>query len=253
MISFIKLETMKKSIYLFIASILMCALVKAQQSPLAAGGVATSTNGSISFSIGQLFDDAYGNNNDMIVCGLQQPYEFYNPLPLQLLDFIATPNLDNIKLGWHTSTELNTSRFIVQHSTDGTSFTDIGNVKAIGSGANGYSSTDNNPTPGINYYRLKSVDKDGSFAYSKIVSVQFTVNSNQLAVYPNPSKDKVTVRGNHIASIQVVDNMGKILKTQTLKDATNPTLSVGSLPVGVYHLRVQTNDGKVNGVGFVKE
>jgi hypothetical protein len=53
--------------------------------------------------------------------------------------------------------------------------------------------------------------------------------------------------------VQVVDNMGKVIKTQTLKDATNPTLSVNALPVGVYHLRIQTTDGKVSGVELVKE
>ena len=77
--------------------------------------------------------------------------------------------------------------------------------------------------------------------------------SKQLVVYPNPAKGSVTISGNHIVSVQVVDNLGKIIKTQTLKDATNPTLSVSGLPVGVYHLRVQTTDGKVSGVGFVKE
>ncbi len=47
--------------------------------------------------------------------------------------------------------------------------------------------------------------------------------------------------------------MGKVIKIVSLKDASNPTLSVSSLPIGVYHLRVQTTDGKVSGVGFVKE
>jgi hypothetical protein len=195
---------------------------------------------------GNIYTCNFGNNT---VSKIIPP----TPTPLTLGSFDAFKQKETVNLKWQTSTEINTSHFIIQHSKDGTSFTDIGNLKAIGSGANDYSFMDNYPTNGINYYRLKSVDKDGSFAYSKIVSVQFTVNSNQLSVYPNPSKDKVTVRGNHIASIQVVDNMGKILKTQIVKDATNPTLSVGSLPVGVYHLRIQTTDGKVSGVGFVKE
>ena len=43
------------------------------------------------------------------------------------------------------------------------------------------------------------------------------------------------------------------MKVVTLKDATNPTLSVNGLPAGVYHLRVQTTDGGVSGVGLVKE
>ena len=174
-----------------------------------------------------------------------------NPLPVTLINVTAAKENHNIAINWRTSTELNTSHFIIQHSTDDNSFTDIGSVKAIGSGANGYQFTDNNPANGINYYRLKSLDKDGSFAYSKIVSVQFTVNSNQLTVFPNPTKSSIIISGNHIVSIQVINGMGSVIKTQTLKDATNPTLSVGSIKAGVYHLRVQTTDGKVNGIGFV--
>ena len=174
-------------------------------------------------------------------------------VPITLASFTAIANNKTIITTWHTSTELNTSYFIIQHSTDGSSFTDIGTVKAIGNGANGYQFTDNSPTNGINYYRLKSVDKDGAFTYSKVVSVQFTVNSNQLTVFPNPSKSSITISGNHIVSIQVVDNMGKIIKTQALKDATNPTLSISGLSAGIYHLCVQTTDGKVSVAELVKE
>ncbi len=173
--------------------------------------------------------------------------------PITLGELTAVEKGKDAFINWHTSTELNTSHFVIQHSTNGNSFTDIGTIKAKGSGANGYQFTDNAPTNGINYYRLKSVDKDGAVSYSKVVSVQLTVNSNQLTVFPNPAKSSVTIRGSHIVSVQLVDNLGRVIKTQTLKDATNPTFSVGGLPVGVYHLRVQTTDGKVSGVGFVKE
>ena len=196
--------------------------------------------------------DMDGDGMPDIVCGAQ--IFFGNcTLPLALLNFSAKPTDNQVALQWHTSTELNTSLFIIEHSKDGSSFTDIVTVNTIGSGSNGYSFIDNNPANGTNYYRLKSVDKDGSFAYSKIVSAQLTIDNYQLSITPNPAKDKVTVRGNHIASVQVVDNLGRIVKTQSLKDATNPTLSVGSLPVGVYHLRAQTTNGKVSGIGFVKE
>ena len=168
-------------------------------------------------------------------------------LPVTLSSFTASTNNNTIKTNWHTATELNTSHFIIQHSTDGSSFTDIGTVKAIGSGANSYSFIDTHPADGTNYYRLESVDKDGSSSYSKVVSVQFTVNSNQLTVYPNPAKEAVTIKGNHIASLQLIDNMGRVVKAVSLRDATNPVLSVSSLAAGVYHLRIQTTDGKVIG------
>jgi hypothetical protein len=46
---------------------------------------------------------------------------------------------------------------------------------------------------------------------------------------------------------------GRVVKIIPLKDATNPSISVNSLPAGVYHLRIQTTDGNVSGVGVVKE
>ena len=175
------------------------------------------------------------------------------PLPVEIANIIATNKNGAVEVQWHTATELNTSLFIIQHSTDGSSFTDIGSVKAIGSGANKYLFMDNTPANGTNYYRLKSVDIVGTISYSKVVSVQLSVNSNQLSVFPNPTKDKVTILSSHIASVQVIDNLGRVLKTQGLRDATNPTMSVSSLPTGVYHLRVQTTDGKINSVSFMKQ
>ena len=179
------------------------------------------------------------------------------PVPVSLKSFTATADNKNVVTNWQTTTELNTNHFIIQHSTDGSAFTDIGTVKAKGSGANSYSFTDNNPTPsllnGVVYYRLQSVDKDGASTYSAVVSCQWLVVSKQFTVYPNPAKDYVTIRGSHIASVQVIDNMGRVVKVVSLKDASNPVLSVSSLAAGVYHLRIQTTDGKVSGVGFVKE
>ena len=175
-------------------------------------------------------------------------------LPVSITSFTAKANNNNTTLlNWHTATELNTSYFNVQHSTDGTTFTDLGVVKAVGNGANSYQFTDNSPNSGINYYRLQTIDKDGAKTYSKVVSVQFTVNSNQLTVYPNPAQRVVTIAGNHIASVKVFDNAGRFVSSTILKDATNPSITVSGLPAGVYHLRIQTTDGKVNVVSFVKE
>ena len=60
-------------------------------------------------------------------------------------------------------------------------------------------------------------------------------------------KSVATIKGNHIALVQVIDNIGRVVENVSLKNVTNPTLSVSSLPIGVYHLRVQTTDGKVSG------
>ena len=174
-------------------------------------------------------------------------------LPIRLLSFMVNNKAGTTELLWKTANEKSTSHFTIQHSLNGSSFTDIATVKAIGSGANGYSFTDTHPANGTNYYRLKSVDKDGASTFSKVVSCEWLVVSKQFTVVPNPVRNIATIKGNHIISVQVIDNLGRVVKTVALKDATNPTLSVGGLQAGVYHLRVQTSDGKVSGVGFVKE
>ena len=92
--------------------------------------------------------------------------------------------------------------------------------------------------------------KETSGRYSLVFS-QPTVDRLPLTVAPNPARDVVTVNGSHIAFIQVVDNLGRVMKTVSLKDATNPVLSVKGLTSGAYHLRVQTTDGKVSGGNLV--
>jgi sugar lactone lactonase YvrE len=177
-----------------------------------------------------------------------------NNLPLTLFAFTATLNNSKIEANWQTSTELNISHFIIQYSTDGTSFTDIGTVKAIGNGANGYQFTDNNPTPcpltGVLYYRLKTVDKDGSFAYSKVVSAQLTIDHFQCSISPNPAKDNVTIsfcKAVDKATIAVYDISGKAVITQSFSGNANACkLHTQSLKNGVYVLKVNTSTGSYN-------
>ena len=100
---------------------------------------------------------------------------------------------------------------------------------------------------------MQSVDRDGASSFSKVVSAEIVDNKYEIVLVPNPVKSVAVIKGNHIASVQVVDNLGRVVKTVSLKDATNPTLSLVNLPAGAYHLRVQTTEGKVSGVGVVKE
>ena len=173
--------------------------------------------------------------------------------PVTITDFQVVHKNETGLLSWSTKTEINTHYFIIQHSTDGTSFKEIGSVKAIGIGANNYAFSDNNPVNGINYYRLKMLDKDGSISYSKVVSIELSIINFQFSITPNPAKDKVTILGSHIMAVEVIDNIGKVVKVQALKDANNPSINVSELARGYYYLRIKTTDGKERGVGFVKE
>ena len=178
----------------------------------------------------------------------------FGTVPVSITNYeLRITNEKQVVNSWAATNEINVSHYNTQRSTNSKDFETVGTVKAIGSGANGYQFTDNNPTNGINYYRLKSVDKDGGFSYSKVVSCEIVDSRYKIVVAPNPSKDIVTIQGSHITNVQVVDNLGKIIKIASLKDATNPTLSISGLSAGIYHLCVQTTDGKVSVAELVKE
>ena len=167
-----------------------------------------------------------------------------NPLPVTLSSFTAqTTKTNTITTTWQTATDLNTTNFIVQHSTDGSSFSDIGTVNGIGSGANGYSFTDNNPANGVNYYRLKLMDKDGSSSYSKIVSVSITNYELPITVSPNPAKDFATISFSKAvdkATIAIYDITGKAVISQMIGGDTNTyKLNTQYLKSGVYVLKVK--------------
>lgn len=113
-------------------------------------------------------------------------------LPLELTAFTAEAvDKRTAQLNWTTQTEINSSHFMVQRSIDGVRFTTIGQVSAMGNttSAERYVFRDTEAFTGSNYYRLKMIDLDGSFAYSDTKTVAFAGEGEQLLVYPNPATD----------------------------------------------------------------
>lgn len=95
-------------------------------------------------------------------------------LPVNLTEFNAQKANDGVLLQWVTATELNSAQFEVEKSREGISFTQMGIVAATNETLAKYNFTDVNPEEGINFYRLKMIDKDGSYEYSKIISINYT-------------------------------------------------------------------------------
>ena len=177
--------------------------------------------------------------------------EEYRPtgLPLLLANIIASTEHRDIVLDWQTASELNNNYFIIQHSLDGSFFKDIGTVKAVGGGANSYSFRDNSPTNGSNYYRLKSVDKDGSSTYSKVVSINFS-NNESISIIPNPAKDLTIINFSNSqdnAIISVYDISGKLVIKKTLKGSLlNYHLNTEDLKSGIYAIKISCPSGDFN-------
>ncbi|MPR33995.1 T9SS type A sorting domain-containing protein [Salmonirosea aquatica] len=110
-------------------------------------------------------------------------------LPVNLTYFTAQPIGQQVELGWETAWEKNSREFVVQRSSDLQEFGDLGSIAAAGEtdGRRQYSFTDMAPLPGVNYYRLRMVDKDGTYEYSKVRDVIVHSDQPTLWVTPNPT------------------------------------------------------------------
>ncbi len=176
-------------------------------------------------------------------------------LPLNLLTFSGSYNGKKTDLLWSTANAVNIRNFSIERSNNGTVFTSIGLVDARnGAGRIDYGFADIYPLDGVSYYRLKIFEKDGSFRYSKIVTIN-TKLIHSIAVYPNPAVSNITVMHKLIAkptTLQIYTMDGKFVKTVTLVNGTTQTdIDVNQFSKGNYLVTI--NDGSVSTVVFSRQ
>jgi hypothetical protein len=152
-----------------------------------------------------------------------------NILPVSMFNFGGTIKNFQAYLNWSTAAESNNKGFYVERSKDGRNFTSIGFVKGAGNSTQikNYTYTDvtlKDINVTTTYYRLKQVDVDGKFTYSKVLPLNIN-NVLQRKLYPNPVKDIATVELNlETASkviVQVISHDGKVVLTSD-KGIINP-------------------------------
>lgn len=218
----------------------------------------TNNNGATS-----IFTDVTLSNTDAIThyaiymqddwSGNAQSNIFWKPttvLPVSLVSFNAKLKNQATALTWATATEINTTHFEVERSTNNRSWETIGTVKAAGKAAD-YNFTDYATASGINFYRLKMVDNDSKTTYSRIISVENALNT--LTVYPNPAKSVLTIETDadtEGGAFEVVDMLGRVV----LRSNKTNTLDISPLNTGVYNLHLVNKTGQIQKqVRFVKE
>ncbi len=181
----------------------------------------------------------YLMSRQMVISGLTAS----NPsvLPLDFLSFNAklTDGISKqVKLSWSTANEVNTKSFAIERKTSA-GFATIGSIASNNTaGTNNYIFTDIAPASGVNYYRIKQIDKDGKSSDSKVVQVE-NKGSLILSVYPNPtSQTSVSVNhniGGDNATLKVLSLQGLVAVTQLVAKGSNKTvLDISSLASGYY-------------------
>jgi hypothetical protein len=158
-------------------------------------------------------------------------------VPVTWLSFNATLENKVVLLNWKTATEANSSHFEIERSINGYQFEKIGTVRAAGNSntITSYDFTDRLPVKGMNYYRLKQVDLDGSFLYSETRKVEIKTDLPLFAIYNNPSNGKgIVVKSGIVPSLfGVFDITGKKLKEITIVNHTQQ-IDLSALPSGTY-------------------
>ena len=176
------------------------------------------------------------------------------PVAVKMTSFKASLlNSKNALLTWDTESELENDRFEIERSEDGIQFINRGKVTGNGSTAfsHSYNFTDEiNTSAAVLYYRLKIVDKDGKYSYTRIIALRIKglISIDNFNVYPNPFISDIKISLNSLsdvnATFRIISFDGKELvrRSNELKKGDNIIVmsDFGSLPKGSYILEVST-------------
>jgi hypothetical protein len=174
-----------------------------------------------------------------------------NPLPIKLSMFSAQLVDKDAKLSWVSQTELNSKQFEIEYALDGKTFKQIGAVRSSGNSKTtksyefihlqAASYLESSPTI---YYRLKMVDRDGTYEYSKIINVN-TNKELEIILVPNPFNDALFIQYNNInegeANVAMFDISGKQILHEKLW-----------LKAGLNKIGLPTDKNIESGIYFMK-
>ncbi|MBK7692514.1 MAG: T9SS type A sorting domain-containing protein [Bacteroidetes bacterium] len=177
------------------------------------------------------------------------------PLPATVTNFSGLKLESADQLSWTTSSEQNNAFFNLQHSTDGSHFTTLAKVNSKapnGTSATtlNYSSINNKPSLGHNYYRLQQVDMDGKVSvHAQIVDLIWGATGSTVSIYPNPTTDILNIDlyavKDQNTTVKLLDMSGRVIKQIQAKSAVgmnNIKLSMGEIASGVYTIQVYENN-----------
>lgn len=175
-------------------------------------------------------------------------YNYVNGLmgvmPIKLISFTGTFVHSQVELNWITAQEEGFSHFEVERASSDFKFNQIGSVNGAGSNTddeNVYSLNDANAIQGVNYYRLKSVDADGTFEYSSVVTVNVETTKS-INVFPNPSNGYfVNVSANFAlgenTQVTIYSNEGMLIQKTSVTERETKVDFNNHLASGVYILK----------------
>ncbi len=219
-------------------------------------GVGNVAVGPMNLALGDYYLFVDGNAG----ANCEWEFESQEILPIELSRFSGKIEQQQTFLDWSTSSEHNNDYFEVLHSINGTDFAVIGEQPALGGPGQlqTYSFLHPRPIPGENYYRLKQVDQDGRFTFSRIIALSYK-KSSILEVYPNPLVGETLffdVEGFDPANIElkITDSAGRLVIAETINYKNQSTIQVElpGLSRGIYFYSIGSGGIHAHNGKFVR-
>lgn len=161
------------------------------------------------------------------------------PLPIELLSFTGKSIGSSNLLEWKTTTEINNDYFTLERSSDATFFSELGTIQGAGNSNTSlhYQFTDNAPLEGVNYYRLKQTDFDGTYSYSNILalsnnSTNFTIWNSSNTLFVKSDKENLS------SSLKIYNLLGELVFEKVFEE--NTSIETSTFSSGIYLVKVQT-------------
>lgn len=176
------------------------------------------------------------------------------PLPVTLTGFKAVQSGNQVILNWKTTAEYNLLRYEIERSSDGITFSKIGEVPARNSHiADDYHYTDVQPFGGNNYYRLRILDNDGTKKFTAVVRVRIGGSSPDLHIFPNPvtglsinMQMQNMVAGQY--TLRLYNLLGQVVFTRLVNHPGGTATEIIYLPVttakGIYQAEINGPETK---------
>jgi hypothetical protein len=177
------------------------------------------------------------------------------PLPVQFSAVSAIQKGSAVSVNWSTSSEINNKYFDVEKSANGASdWVLVSTTKSAGNNGvlKNYSTLDLTPAPGLNYYRVKQVDINGSYRYSSVVYVRMAINKTIAHVITNPIFNDIAVRflteAKQQVSVKLFDMTGKMIGTEKWQIPAGATIktfvTTTNIQKGIYILNITDATGR---------
>jgi Secretion system C-terminal sorting domain len=169
-------------------------------------------------------------------------------LPIKLNSFDGAFDNCSTKLKWVASNETNSKEYQIEYSADGRNFNKVGIIPSNKSLTAIEYQFAHNTSSKKSYYRLKHIDDNGAWQYSKVILLNTNCSKSEVTVYPNPATEvlNINITSNSrvaVSGAQVFDCYGRKIIDRQLKNGTN-SFDIKQLPAGMYLVTVN-NGGDI--------